>query len=193
MTGDLETVRQHGAPIEVAGDIARAMPCAPPGHRLLVADFTGIESVLTAWNAGQQDKLQQWAKFFHTREPHDDPYVVIGRALGHPEATARAKGKIADLAFGYQGGAGAYKNFAPEEDTASDADIERYKQTWRDRQHKSCNLGTAPTAPRLLRLPGQATAFAMAGCCFSANRSAKLDFYSSRCRAVAGCLIRIAN
>ena len=52
----------------------------------------------------------------------------------HSEETARYNaGKIADLAFGYQGGLGAYKNFAPADDTASDAQIQAYKQAWRDR------------------------------------------------------------
>ena len=157
MSGDLEQVRQLGSPIEIVGDTARGMICAPPGWRLLVGDFSGIESVVTAWNAGQQDKVEQWAKFFRTREPRDDPYVVIGRALGHPETTARAKGKIADLAFGYQGGSGAYKNFAPEEDTASDADIERYKQTWRDRHPQIVQswYGTDRAAIAAVARPGE--------------------------------------
>ena len=46
-------------------------------------------------------------KFDRTLDPADDPYVVIGREIGHAESDARAAGKIADLAFGYQGGVGA--------------------------------------------------------------------------------------
>lgn len=133
MNGDLEAVRALGAPIEIVGDVARAAICAPPGQRLLIGDFSGIESRVLAWIADQPDKLAQWVKFDRTQDPNDDPYVVIGRALGHPEDTARKFGKIADLAFGYQGGIPAYKNFAPADDTASDAQIQAYKQAWRDR------------------------------------------------------------
>jgi hypothetical protein len=157
MTGDLEQVRQLGAPIEVVGDVARGMICAPPGHRLLVADFTGIESVVTAWNAGQQDKAEQWAKFFRTRGPHDDPYYVLGRLLGFPVDTARAKGKIADLAFGYQGGAGAYQNFAPENDTATKEQIEGFKHTWRNRHPQIVQswYGTDRAAIAAVARPGE--------------------------------------
>ena len=114
MSGNLEAVRQLGAPIEIVGDIARAAICAPPGYRLLIGDFGGIESRVLAWIADQHDKVAQWAKFDRTQDPNDDPYVVIGRALGHPEADARPKGKIADLAFGYQGGARRLREFRPE-------------------------------------------------------------------------------
>jgi DNA polymerase len=133
MTGDIEVVKNLGAPIEVVGDIARALICAEPGRRLLVGDFSGIESRVLAWIAGEPTKLAQWAKFDQTGDPADDPYVVIGRALGHPEETARKFGKIADLAFGYQGGKGAYANFAPEDDTATEEQIEEFKLAWRVR------------------------------------------------------------
>ena len=122
------------SPIEAVGEIGRAMICAAPGHRLLIADYSGIESRGLAWISRQQSKIDAWVRFDKTGEPTDDPYVIIGRALGHPEGTARAAGKIADLAFGYQGGVGAWKNFAPEDDASNEATIERYRDAWRS-QH----------------------------------------------------------
>ena len=47
------------SPVEAVGDIARAMICATPKHRLLIGDFSGIESRATAWVSGQQSKLDQ--------------------------------------------------------------------------------------------------------------------------------------
>jgi hypothetical protein len=119
------------SPLEAVGDISRAMICAAPGHRLMIADFSGIESRILAWIAGEQDKLATWAKFDETQAERDDPYFIIGRTIGHPAATARAAGKIADLAFGYQGGVGAWQNFAPEDDASSKKAIERYRDAWR--------------------------------------------------------------
>ena len=78
-------------------------------------------------------KLRNGPSSTRTQDPNDDPYVVIGRVLGHPEASARQYGKIADLAFGYQGGAGAYKNFAPADDIASEAQVEAFKLARRAR------------------------------------------------------------
>jgi DNA polymerase len=122
------------SPVEAVGDIARAMITAAPGHRLLIGDFSGIESRVLAWASRQQSKLDAWETFDRDPSPDNDPYVIIGRAIGHPAETARAYGKICDLAFGYQGGAGAWKNMAPEDDASDEATIKRYRDAWR-RQH----------------------------------------------------------
>jgi len=119
------------SPLEAVGDIARAMICAAPGHRLLIGDFSGVESRVTAWVSGQQSKLEQWAMFDLTGNPEDEPYYILGRQCGQPVETARPTGKTADLAFGYMGGPGAWDKLAPENDTTSEAGKRRYQQTWR--------------------------------------------------------------
>jgi DNA polymerase len=132
MSGDIEVVRALGAPLEIVGDVARCAICAPPGSRLLVGDFSGIESCVIAWLAGETALVAMWIKFFRTRDLNDDPYRLLGLALGFPEDIARDRGKIAMLAFQYQGGLGAYKNFAPADDTATEVQIQGFKQAWRD-------------------------------------------------------------
>jgi DNA polymerase len=133
LTGDLAHVAKlYPQPLEVVGDIARAMICAAPECRLLVGDFSGIESRVLAWISGQQSKLDQWAGFDSSGDPRDEPYYILGRACGQPEEFARAIGKTADLAFGYMGGPGAWDRLAPEDDATSDADKKRYQQTWRN-------------------------------------------------------------
>jgi DNA polymerase len=92
---------------------------------------------MLAWLVGETSKLELWAKFDKTGDPADDPYLIIGRKLKHPEETARAKGKIADLAFGYGGGLGAYKNMAPANDTASEDEINAHKMAWRAQHPKT--------------------------------------------------------
>ena len=131
-TGDLAHVaKQYPQPLEIVGDIARAMICAAPGHRLLIGDFSGVESRVLAHVSGQQSKLDQWAKYDRTGDPKDDPYYQLGIGCGQPEDTARSIGKTADLAFGYMGGPGAWDRLAPDDDASSDTDKKRYQQTWR--------------------------------------------------------------
>jgi DNA polymerase len=131
MSGDIDKVRALGSPIEVIGDIARCAVCAPPGYKLLKADYGAIESRVLAWVAGERAKLDLWSRFDCTGELRDDPYYVLGRLLGFPEETARQCGKIADLAFGYGGGVGAFRNFAPDDVDICDADIKAFQQAWR--------------------------------------------------------------
>jgi DNA polymerase bacteriophage-type len=130
-TGSLEHLRQrYPQPMSVVGDITRALISAAPGHRLIAADFSGIESRLTAWISGQQDKLNRWAKFDRTGDPHDEPYSILGKTLGVAPAQARTIGKTADLAFGYMGGVGAWKKLAPDDDTSMDAEIKQRQKAW---------------------------------------------------------------
>lgn len=110
-SGDLKQLRgKYPQPMSVIGDITRALICAQPGHRLITADFSGVESRVTAWLSGQQSKLDQWAKFDRTGDPHDEPYFINGHKIfDFPETDARAPGKTGDLAFGFMGGFGAWQ------------------------------------------------------------------------------------
>jgi hypothetical protein len=146
----------YAQPLEVVGDIARAMICAAPGHRLMIGDFSGVESRVTALVSGQTSKLEQWAKFDAAGDPKIEPYYLIGRACGLPEEIARDKGKIADLAFGYQGGVGAWNNLAPEDDASSEDDKKRYQRTWRNLNPETVRFWTtiARAAVRAVRKPG---------------------------------------
>jgi hypothetical protein len=116
----------------VIGDISRAIIAASPGHRFIAADLSGIESRLTAWIAGQQSKVNQWAKFDLTKNPEDEPYRRIGLdCFKLPEESARDVGKIGDLAFGYAGGVGAWRKLASN-DTRTDEEIKQLQQSWRE-------------------------------------------------------------
>jgi DNA polymerase bacteriophage-type len=133
-TGDFDHLRrQYRQPMSVVGDISRALICAPPGHRLITADFSGVESRITAWLSGQQSKLDQWDKFDRTQDLEDEPYFILGsKTFGLPREQARAIGKVGDLAFGYMGGEGAYRKLAPLGDASTREQIKRRQQAWRN-------------------------------------------------------------
>lgn len=125
------------SPVEAVGDIARAMIVGAAGHELLVGDFSGIESRILAWISGEASKLEEWRCFDETGAPADDPYYRIGKQCGLGEDIARNKGKLVDLAFGFGGGAGAWARIAPEDDPSTEADVQRFKQTWRNRHPRT--------------------------------------------------------
>jgi DNA polymerase bacteriophage-type len=136
-TGNLDHLKQcYPQPMSIVGDITRALICAAPGHRLIAADLSGVESRITGWVSGQQSKLDQWAKFDRTGDPKDEPYFILGKMLGFKDDYARDGGKTADLAFGYMGGPGAWEKLAPDDDASTEAEIKQRQRAWR-RAHPS--------------------------------------------------------
>jgi DNA polymerase bacteriophage-type len=125
-------------PLSVLGDVGRALIVAPPGHRLIGADFSGIESRVTAWLAGEEAKVAQWRKFDETGLKEDEPYLITGTKLGLEELT-RLLGKVCDLAFGFSGGIGAFRaalKMYGVADTWSDDEVRELQQAWRNEHRR---------------------------------------------------------
>jgi DNA polymerase bacteriophage-type len=135
LAGDMNRIRDLGAPLTVAGDISRAIICAAPEHKLIAGDFSAVESRVLAWLASEHWKLDTYRKYDETGDPALEPYCVtasqiLKRTITPEDEVGRQTGKTCDLAFGYGGGLGAWRKFDPT-DTHSDNDVERFKREWR--------------------------------------------------------------
>jgi DNA polymerase len=135
MAGDMARIRELGAPLTVAGDIARGIICAAPDHMLIGGDFSAIESRVLAWLAGETWKLETYRQYDESGNPEFEPYCVMAskalrRTVTPDDEAGRAFGKVYDLAFGFGGGVGAWRKFDPS-DTYSDAEIESFKRAFR--------------------------------------------------------------
>lgn len=81
-----------------------------PGHTFLVADFSAIEARIVAWLAGEQWRQEVFATHGKIYEASASAMFGVPIGLikkGNPEYELRQKGKVAELALGYQGAAGA--------------------------------------------------------------------------------------
>jgi DNA polymerase len=136
-TGDYQHVRSlYPRPLAVLGDCSRATITAAPGHVLIGADFSSIESRILAWIAGERWKLDAYRRFDATHDSRDEPYCdtacrIFGKPTGSftKESPERSIGKTCDLAFGYQGGLNAWRKF--EHDRFSDKEVQEFKREWR--------------------------------------------------------------
>jgi DNA polymerase len=135
LAGNIKRVRAIGAPLVLAGEILRSLICAAPGHRLIGADFSAIESRVLSWLSGETWKIETYREYDRTGDPKLEPYcVTASRILQRPvtpdDEAGRGTGKVADLACGYGGSVGAWRRFAPE-DERSDAEILQDIRSWR--------------------------------------------------------------
>jgi DNA polymerase len=134
--GDMARIRELGAPLTVAGDIARGIICAAPGHVLIGADFSAIGSRVLAWLTGEEWKLDTYRQYDATGNPEFEPYCVMAsqalkRTVTPDDEIGRTFGKTYDLAFGFGGGRGAWRKF-DSSDAYSDAEIEGFKIAFRN-------------------------------------------------------------
>lgn len=125
MYGDVEVALTNGL---------RPTLIAEPGSRFIAADLAGIENRVIAAYGEEEWKLDIFREI--DRGIGRDIYcrtadTIFGfevRKKDHP--TERQVGKICELAFGYQGGVGAWRNF-DNSDRHTDEQVEGYKKAWR--------------------------------------------------------------
>ena len=91
-------------PLAVVGDCSRSMITAAPGHVLIGADFSAIESRVLAWIAGEDWKLDAYRRFDATRDPRDEPYCETACKIFRvpsgsytKDSPERSVGKTCDL------------------------------------------------------------------------------------------------
>jgi DNA polymerase bacteriophage-type len=135
-TGALAYVKSlYPNPLSILGDLLRSTIIAGPRCTLIGGDFSSIESRVLAWVAGEMWKLDAYRRFDATRDSRDAVYCETAcRIFRVPSGTygrespERAIGKTADLAFGYMGGLGAFRNFS---DALTDMEVDEAKVAWR--------------------------------------------------------------
>lgn len=110
------------------------------GMKFIVADFSAIEARVIAWLAGEQWRMDAFAK-------GEDIYCAsASRIYGVPvvkhgiNGHLRQKGKIAELACGYGGSVGAMKAMGGSDLGLSDAELKQIVEDWRNASPKIVQL-----------------------------------------------------
>ncbi len=127
----------------VLSQLIRTAFIAKPGHTFPVADFSAIEARVIAWLANEKWRLD----VFNTHGKIYEASAAMMFGVPIEQVTKgseyRAKGKIAELALGYQGALGALKKMGGEEEGLSDIEMETIVKKWRAKSPCIVALWTA--------------------------------------------------
>ena len=106
--GDLELLEiLFGNVPDTLSQLIRTSFVAREGHRFIVADFSAIEARVIAWLAGEQWRLDVFKTHGKIYEASASHMFKVPIQDVTKTSTYRDKGKIAELALGYQGGPNA--------------------------------------------------------------------------------------
>ena len=130
--GDFETFQLLYDVPDTLSQLIRTALIAEDGHRLIVSDFSAIEARVIAWFADEKwrlDVFNSHGKIYEASasQMFNVPIEQITRG-----SELRNKGKIAELALGYQGSVGAMKTMGAESMGMTEDEMLEIVRTWRN-------------------------------------------------------------
>jgi len=124
----------YGSVPHTLSALIRTALVAGPGCTFVDADFSAIEARVIAWLAGEQwvlDVFRTHGKIYEATasQMFGIPMELIKK--GNPEYAYRAKGKVATLALGYQGGTNALINMGALRSGIPEEELPEIVERWR--------------------------------------------------------------
>lgn len=135
----------YGGVSETLSQLIRTVLVAPPGHTLVDADFSAIEARVISWLAGEQwrlDVFRTHGKIYEASASQMFGVPLEKIVKGNPEYALRQKGKVAELALGYQGSVGAMRAMDSGGQLAdlSDDEVRDIVTRWREANRRIRDL-----------------------------------------------------
>lgn len=133
----------YGSVPDTLSQLIRTAFVASDGNVLIDADFSAIEARVISWLAGEQWRLEVFkthGKIYEASASQMFGVTIERIKKGNPEYALRQKGKVAELALGYQGGAGALINMGALDMGIPEDDLPDIVQRWRDTNKRICDL-----------------------------------------------------
>lgn len=127
----------YGSVPDTLSQLIRTAFVAPEGNVLIDADFSAIEARVISWLAREEWRLEVFRS--HGKIYEASASQMFGVPLekikkGNPEYALRARGKVAELALGYQGSVGAMRRMDSKHmlDNLSDDEMQDIVNRWRE-------------------------------------------------------------
>lgn len=118
-------------PQDLLSQLVRTTFTTTEGCELAVSDFSAIEARVIAWYAGEQWRLDVFNTHGKIYEASAAQMFNVPVESIHKGDPLRQKGKVAELALGYQGGPGALKAMGALEMGLTEDELKPLVDSWR--------------------------------------------------------------
>jgi DNA polymerase len=122
----------YGNVPDTLSQLIRTAFIAEQDHRFIVVDFSAIEARVIAWLAWCVWRLEVFKTHGKIYEASAEQMFKLAPGSVTKKSPYRQKGKIAELALGYQGGAGALKTMGALEMGIAEEELDDIKTAWRE-------------------------------------------------------------
>jgi DNA polymerase len=124
----------YGSVNDTLSQLIRTAFVASDGNILIDADFSAIEARVISWLAREEWRLEVFrthGKIYEASASQMFGVPIEKIKKGNPEYALRAKGKVAELALGYQGGASALISMGALDMGLSEDELPDIVERWR--------------------------------------------------------------
>lgn len=135
----------YGSVPDTLSQLIRTAFIPSPGNVFIDVDFSAIEARVIAWLAGEEWRLNVFrttGKIYESSAAMIYGVPVETIAKGQPNYHLRQRGKVAELALGYQGSVGAMRRMDVSHalDDMPDAEVQQIVNQWRDASKRIVGL-----------------------------------------------------
>lgn len=132
IAGDLESLElMFGNVADTLSQLIRTAFVPSDGHTFVVVDFSAIEARVIAWLAWCEWRLEVFETHGKIYEASAEQMFKLPAGSVTKKSPYRQKGKIAELALGYQGGVGALITMGALEMGIHEHELDDIKTVWR--------------------------------------------------------------
>ena len=131
--GEYESIDNlFGNVFDTMSQLIRTAFVARPGNKFVIVDFSAIEARVVAWLAWCQWRIDVFNTHGKIYEASAEQMFKLPPGSVDKKSPYRFKGKVAELALGYQGGAGALKTMGALDMGLTEDELEPIKVAWRE-------------------------------------------------------------
>lgn len=128
---------------DTLSQLIRTAFVASPGNKLIDADFSSIEARIISWLAGEHwrlDVFKTHGKIYEASASQMFGVPIEKIKKGNPEYALRQRGKVAELALGYQGSTSALIAMGALDMGIPEADLPDIVSRWRESNKRIVDL-----------------------------------------------------